>query len=319
MFMMVAMSWQQIWGAGSESSGSNEDEDSTGEAVLFVPADADKAPEFALTDHPIDVSHVELDDDGWLDASLRQAGIGAVSGVVAITVYQPCFYAGNCAINGNQFEFNPRVWYRGYLVYAGSMVLNTALQMWANAFLTALWFGGKETSDVEKAYVATAAGALSALVGSPTELIVMDRQTSGKLVSQIVRQVWGTGLWRGLTPTMCREGGFTAGYLAGAPWVQKAVSPYCPSDDAAAFVGGAIIGAGVAAATQPFNVVASRMRAQDIAFRMGKGNRTTLRGMVGSLFRQGRIGAFWKGSQARIFGTAGAVGAMNVVNNQFKK
>ena len=149
--------------------------------------------------------------------------------------------------------------------------------------------------------IAATTGALSSLIVTPAELLMISQQRSGLAFGRTVRQIWSAtgagGFFRGLGATAAREAGWTFGFLGLAPEMKRALrddSKFFNNNEVAASLAASIL-AGQAAAilTQPFDTVKTLMQAdRGIASRMRFG---TGAAAAKHLFDTQGVGAFWRG------------------------
>ena len=138
----------------------------------------------------------------------------------------------------------PRVWYSGFGTLVGGMAPITALQNGcAEGLNQALAHATNEPlTDGQRVATAGTAGAISALVSNPQELLVLYQQNAKRdrnvslSTSQAfneVRSAHGTrGLYRGFWPVAARDGGFVAGFKALPPILEQAYKPDVEHDQA---------------------------------------------------------------------------------------
>lgn len=194
----------------------------------------------------------------------ESALVGMASGVLEVAVDQPLVTLKNELQKDGKLNFSLRVLYGGFSANATGMALVTAVQAAVNNTLKAWWHPTDRLEALNFAS-AGAAGAASALVACPSEL-VMDRQRENEkrpmsrkptyswTVKELTRE-WGlAGLYRGLLPTMVRDSGFTVAYAAGAPYLKERLKPYLGEWMATA-VSGATAGVVGALATHPFDTL----------------------------------------------------------------
>ena len=135
----------------------------------------------------------------------------------------------------------PRVWYSGFWDFGfGGGGPITALQNGcAEGLNQALAHATNEPlTDGQRVSTAGAAGAISALVSSPQELLVLYQQNSKRKphnTSQAFNEVRFAlcgmrGLYRGFWPVAVRDGGFVAGFKALPPILEQAYKPYVEHD-----------------------------------------------------------------------------------------
>lgn len=110
--------------------------------------------------------------------------------------------------------------YKGYGVNVASMAPITAIQVGTNGLLSPYLNG----SDTQKTGAAFIAGATSALASSPADMLVIQQGHVVKdTLSRTLKEIFDIHnplsysnlkkLFRGLTPTAIRDGGFTIGYI----------------------------------------------------------------------------------------------------------
>jgi hypothetical protein len=85
--------------------------------------------------------------------------------------------------------------------------------------------GARSLNDAEVIGVAMAAGATSAILYSPVDLVTIQQQKLNQsmmgTISHITKNYGVASLWRGFVPTAMREAVYTSGYLGIAPVVCK--------------------------------------------------------------------------------------------------
>ena len=233
-------------------------------------------------------------EDSNLRHFVRSLGVGAVAGVIEISATQPLFYFKTCAQKGIPIPWRrPSTWYRGYVVNAGSNAPITAIQLGAKALLTsALAEDGRTLSDHKKVFVSAVSGALSALV-CPAEYVMTCQQDTGKAFVPTARALWSQGfksIYRGFTPTMIRDGGYAAGYLAIAPLVTRKMMEHVDNQHLATLSGGVLTGVGATVFTQPFDMIRGTMQLN------AQGN---VRETIKRLYKEGGVLSFWRGGWSR--------------------
>lgn len=153
-------------------------------------------------------------------SSGQSAVIGGLSGIVEVAVNQPTVAWKNALQQSRPLPFAPREMYRGVGINAMSIAPITAVQFAANAALVKFVTGdnpANNLSDGARIAVAGAAGASSALVSTPAELIMIRQQRMQAPFFQTAKEALREAPYRGLTLTAARESIFTAGYLGLAP------------------------------------------------------------------------------------------------------
>eukprot|EP00729_Bicosta_minor_P023091 gene23091-16511_t len=203
----------------------------------------------------------------------------------------------------------PMVWkpslaYRGVLINAASIAPISGLQYAANGSLQKLFVsmsGNERPGELQKLAVAIGAGAISSLIVTPAELIMISQQRLGGSVASTLKDVWSTsglrGMMRGFAPTTWREMGWTG--------VQEDSKFFRRNEVASAAFASIAAGQITAIITQPFDVVKSLMQAD-------RGISAPMRARSSFdtaklLYQEGGSRAFFRGLPARAARLCGAV------------
>jgi len=115
--------------------------------------------------------------------------VGGVSGTLEVLIQQPTVAWKNALQEKRPFSVNPLFLYRGVGINASSIAPITAVQFAVNGALTGL-IKHDDVRDWHRLAIAATAGAASALVSTPAEIIMIQQQKSGKSVRD------GRGRWR---------------------------------------------------------------------------------------------------------------------------
>ena len=208
-------------------------------------------------------------------------------------------------------------WFRGVTAAAAPLGPITAVQVAVNGAIERVVTGGdRDPTDPERVGVAMAAGAVSSVLYSPVDLVVIQQQklgldSPGATISAIVKEHGASGMMRGFWSCVVREAIYTAGYLGLAPIAKDYLTgnvEYFKSNDLAASIVGSSIGGTVAAVlTHPVDT--SKTCAQSDIAGVKYPNARTALGMV---YKDGGIGALYGGGLAR---TARLCGAFFIINN----
>ncbi|KAK9843463.1 hypothetical protein WJX81_004159 [Elliptochloris bilobata] len=153
-------------------------------------------------------------------SSLEHTAIGAVAGLVEVTVMQPTVAMKNALQEGRPVPWSPLALYRGYAVNAASIVPITAVQMGANRYIESVLLSAdpsRPLSPAERIGAALTAGATSAVLSCPAELLMIQQQRTGESLLVAARRVGLRQLYRGLSVTAAREGIYTGCYLGLSP------------------------------------------------------------------------------------------------------
>lgn len=158
-------------------------------------------------------------------STFESALVGGVSGVVEVGINQPTVAWKNALQQRRALLLRVGELYRGVAINAASIAPITAVQFGANALiLRALSPNTSQASDMQRIGAAAAAGAASALVSTPAELVMIRQQRRQAPLLATARQALTTTPMRGLWLAAARDAIFTAGYLGLAPALADKVS-----------------------------------------------------------------------------------------------
>ncbi len=151
--------------------------------------------------------------------------IGASSLASIGTVYvgvMPFMYVKNgvqeMKISGVPFKIprNPTELWKGAPGFCASFAPTIALQTAAYSFFS---------SRFDPLLASVMAGASSAVLVTPSEIVMNRQQKEGGRYVDIARSIYNNygvrGIFRGILPTAVREGGFTLGYKALSPAIRE--------------------------------------------------------------------------------------------------
>eukprot|EP01023_Acetabularia_acetabulum_P039065 TRINITY_DN3746_c0_g1_i1.p1 TRINITY_DN3746_c0_g1~~TRINITY_DN3746_c0_g1_i1.p1 ORF type:complete len:276 (-),score=37.23 TRINITY_DN3746_c0_g1_i1:1230-2057(-) len=153
--------------------------------------------------------------------------IGAVCAMTEITFMQPTVAFKNALQEGRSIPMSPVQWYRGYFMNLCSITPATAVQFSSNYLLTKIYDGyyQNEPNQMGIIGIAACAGASSAGVIGPTELVVIQQQRKFSPLQQMLPQLFRNNgfswLLRGIDATACREAIYCGGYLGVAPVLRQ--------------------------------------------------------------------------------------------------
>jgi hypothetical protein len=147
-------------------------------------------------------------------------------------------------------QLNPAIMYRGVAANALNMGSCTMIQFVVGGKLKQSILNGQKRhlSLREEMIAGIGAGATSALVGSPLELIMIQQQRKGLSVAATVQGIVHQGystIYRGLTGATIREALWTCGYLSIPPVVRRTLMEKYPQqfpDNNTARVPAALLG-----------------------------------------------------------------------------
>ena len=138
-------------------------------------------------------------------SAATHAAIGAVSGVIEVTLLHPTVAWKNALQEGRPLPVAPRALYRGYLINVGSFTPITMVQFGVNRMLESALsgggegarrargarragagggrtlmrgavFAGSDLSSLQRIGVAATAGMTSSLMSTPCELVIIQQQ-----------------------------------------------------------------------------------------------------------------------------------------------
>ena len=208
---------------------------------------------------------------------------------------------------------DPRVLYRGFFPNVLSMAPITAIQVSVAQGLRSLFHSetSNPPSNIEALSYSAAGGAMSALVGSPTELL-MSQQTKDRgffsTLKHIVRECGWRGLLPGMAGTAARDAKFTVGYGFASPFLKEKFEERMP-EEAATIAAGLCAGLPVAALSQPWDTLKT-------AQQTGPAPVTPLWKLAKDTIMKEGIRGLYKGSGWRMARVTSAVMIMGEVNEK---
>ena len=220
--------------------------------------------------------------------------------------------------DGRPMPKNIQGWYRGVVANASAVAPITAFQMAVNGGLERLILAGDASRELrahEKIGAAMGAGAISSILYSPLDLVVIQQQKlatsiSGAL-SAVTKEHGVAALFRGFTSCAVRESIYTAGYLGGGPVATqhiKSMHPFFSENEQAARIAGSCFAGTMAAGmTHPVDTAKTCMQG-DMASKTYRNARSAL----GEVYREHGVGGLYRGGAAR---TARICGAFFIVDN----
>jgi len=199
----------------------------------------------------------------------QNASVGMMVGMIEVLILQPLNYAKNMVQQQRPISTNPAVWYRGVFPNCINMGSCTMIQFVIGGKLKNVVSGGNQDHQFslkEEMSCGIVAGSISATVGSPLELIMIQQQRKGGGLMTRVGEIAlnPINFSRGLTGMAVREALWTCGYLSIPPVVRKNLMDNYPNtfdtnDKArvpAALLGG-LFGCYM---TQPFDTIKTCMQ-----------------------------------------------------------
>jgi hypothetical protein len=242
---------------------------------------------------------------------IENIGVGMVGGVTETCLLMPVLTAKFCLQEGRPLPKNIGGWYRGVFVQAGNVAPVTAVQVFLNGVFAKYAFGETDTnplSDQKKILASTMAGAGSAVMYSPVDLVNIQQQKLEKSPMGTVKHIVGNGgvfsLWRGVSAMAIREGIYTAGYLGMAPVLSNYLATMPGREEKYlqnAIAACAVAGVTASLVTHPVDTCKTVVQA-DLAGTKFSSAMTA----APKLYAEGGIAAFYRGGLARCVRTVGA-------------
>lgn len=200
-------------------------------------------------------------------------------------------------------SMNPNHWYRGVSANCVNMGSCTMIQFVVGGKLRQLVLNGSERnlSLAEEMVCGIGAGSVSALVGSPLELVMIQQQRKGGATIATVSNIAASGIptfGRGFLGAMTREALWTCGYLSIPPVVRRTLMENYPQqfpDNNRARIPAALLGGLFACyLTHPFDTIKTCMQGDIERSTYGTFSQT---GRI--LFTESGIPAFYRGATFR--------------------
>jgi hypothetical protein len=151
-----------------------------------------------------------------------------------VLLLQPFNYAKNMVQQQQTISLNPAVMYRGVGANAVNMGSCTMIQFAVGGKLKNLVLGGGQPRNLtlaEEMSCGIGAGSVSAIVGSPLELVMIQQQRKGGNTLSTIKNIAATtpaNVFRGFTGAMIREALWTCGYLSIPPVVRRTLMEHYP-------------------------------------------------------------------------------------------
>jgi len=229
----------------------------------------------------------------------QNALVGATVGMIEVLILQPFNYAKNMVQQGQSISLSPVKWYRGVGANCINMGSCTMIQFAAGGSFKNMVGKGDNLSASEEMLCGIGAGVVSAFVGSPLELIMIQQQRKGNSTIQAIKSVAKPSLiLRGFEGTAVREGLWTCGYLSIPPIVRRELRTRYPDTfptDNKARVPAALLGGLFACyLTQPFDTMKTCMQGDIERTKFG-----TLTETGRILYGEAGIFAFYRGATFR--------------------
>lgn len=183
---------------------------------------------------------------------------------------QPFNYCKNMVQQQRPISMSPAVMYRGVGANCINMGSCTMIQFAVGGKLKNMMTSGESVPRnltlVEEMSCGIGAGTISALVGSPLELVMIQQQRKGGSAAMIVKDILKNpgNIYRGLTGMAIREALWTCGYLSIPPVVRRTLMENYPdtftTNDKARVPAALLGGLFACYLTQPFDTIKTCMQ-----------------------------------------------------------
>mmetsp|Transcript_677 Transcript_677/g.1621 ORF Transcript_677/g.1621 Transcript_677/m.1621 type:complete len:271 (-) Transcript_677:230-1042(-) len=164
----------------------------------------------------------------------QNASVGMTVGMIEVLILQPFNYAKNMVQQQRPISLSPSVMYRGVVPNCINMGSCTMIQFVIGGKLKNVVSEGNDKhvfSLQEEMACGIAAGSVSALVGSPLELIMIQQQRKGGSGPARIAEITQNpvNFSRGLLGMAVREALWTCGYLSIPPVVRRTLMEQYPT------------------------------------------------------------------------------------------
>jgi len=199
----------------------------------------------------------------------QNASVGMMVGMIEVLILQPFNYAKNMVQQQRPISMNPATMYRGVASNCLNMGSCTMIQFVVGGKAKSIISGGNvshQFSLKEEMGCGIVAGSLSACVGSPLELIMIQQQRKGGAVPARLSEILQKpiNITRGFTGMCIREALWTCGYLSIPPVVRRTLMESYPTifdtNDKARVPAALLGGLFACYLTQPFDTIKTCMQ-----------------------------------------------------------
>ena len=238
---------------------------------------------------------------------------GSVMGMVEVGINHPLWSVKTRIQRGLALTLNPKILYRGVVPNMLSMMPITGIQVGLNGAFKRIFFKDSTMSNANRINCAFLAGATSAIISCPVEMIMTYQGDSGRsftsVTKQILQQKGTRGLYNAFTATVFRDGVFTAFYLVGSPIFKTMLKPYFNDDFAATIPSGIVSGVTASLITQAADTVKTAQQAAPLAAPLN------LKQGIQKVYSEKGIYGFFKGGLTRAARVTSAVTVMGAVKD----
>jgi Mitochondrial carrier protein len=154
----------------------------------------------------------------------QNATVGMTVGVIEVLILQPFNYAKNMTQQKQPISLSPVIWYRGVGANCVNMGSCTMIQFAVGGKFKNMFLNGenRRLKPHEEFMCGASAGCISAIVGSPLELVMVQQQRKGGSTMATIQSIaTPSNIGRGFTGAAIREALWTCGYLSIPPLVRN--------------------------------------------------------------------------------------------------
>jgi len=253
---------------------------------------------------------------------MENLAVGSFSGALETSIQMPILTYKLCLQEGRPLPQTMKGWFRGVAVQAGTVAPITAIQFAVNGLLQSMVRGNEDPNrklnDIEIIGTAAGAGALSALVYSPVDLITIQQQKLAKnpvdTLRHLFKEYGPQGIMRGLFSCALRESVYTAGYLGLSPVVTahlQQTTTFSNSPLASKITGACLAGIMAAIVTHPVDTAKTVIQA-DIGVKVHPNSRTAFMHLLNT---EG-VSSLYRGFVPRTVRICGAFFACTTIQDQ---
>lgn len=235
-----------------------------------------------------------------------------------VLLLQPFNYAKNMVQQNRPISLNPSVMYRGVAANAVNMGSCTMTQFAVGGKMKQIVLGDSPPRPLtlkEEMTCGITGGSVSALIGSPLELVMIQQQVKGGSMAQTLSNIASPStLTRGLFGCAVREALWTCGYLSIPPVIRRNLKENYPEqfpDDNTARIPAALLGGLFGCyMTHPFDTIKTCMQGDIERKTYGSFFHT-----AGVIWNQSGIVGFYRGAPFRYGRMACAVFIMDITKD----
>jgi len=248
---------------------------------------------------------------------IENATVGMTCGVIEVLCLQPFNYCKNMIQQGKPLTMDPRTLYRGVGANCVNMGSCTMIQFVVGGEIKKRIMGenARPLTTFESLGTGLTAGVVSAFVGSPLELIMIQQQHTGKSSLETAKSIMSPSkIGRGFAGAAVREGLWTVGYLSIPPLVRSKLMTNFPDtfdSSAKARVPASLLGGLFACyLTQPFDTIKTCMQGDLERRKFGSFTNTAK-----ILYSESKIPGFYRGATFRYGRMVFAVGMLDYLQS----